>query len=744
MKLKYLISFILSILVVIAVTTSGGIVAWKAGVIGEEALRAATQDRLKVARDLQKNAIEGYFRTVKGQLRTFAANAATMAAMEGFSTVAKSQKYEPLSADEIGRLRAYYTDEFGGKYQTINLGQQINADKLLEALPNHTKAMQLNYIADNKHPLGEKEQLESLYDGSDYDNLHRQLHPSIRGYLEEFGFYDIFLIDPESGEIIYSVFKELDFATSLKDGPYANTGIGQAYRKALDVNEPGQVVMTDFSPYLPSYDNPAAFIATPIFNYGEKMGVVIFQIPIDPINNIMTNNHNWEDAGLGETGESFLVGRDSTMRSVSRILENQPEYFKQRLLERGVDAKRLNTMLEKQTSIGLLDVSSKATQALFTGESGVTDTISYYGDPAFSAYTPLNIEGVQWGIVSEISESEAIADAVTLRQTILRISIITIVCLGIAAVVLGRVLAGRLLAPLIEASKAAATIAQGKLSDQANFSNAKNEIGDLSRALSQMRGNLQTTVSQISNGAQDLDVSAREFALQSEDLAQRTEEQAQAVRESADTLDKLSEIANSNSSLAEGVSVQTSDMQNNAVESENAMELMIGSIGDIKLSSSKILDVVSVVEEIAFQTNLLALNASVEAARAGEHGKGFAVVATEVRNLALRSATAVKQIDELAKESSKLVGQGADQAGRMNLILQEFKVSADNVQKAVSEIGQASVRQATVLGELNLTIHSIDEMTEKNAASVQQSASGSRRLEVLSSELQGNVSYFSF
>lgn len=153
--------------------------------------------------------------------------------------------------------------------------------------------------------------------------MHKTFHPHIRDFLQKFSYYDIFLVDDKTGNIVYSVFKELDFATSLINGPYANSGIGKAFRAANKVNEPGHVVTSTFQPYLPSYYGPAAFIASPIYSGKEKLGVLIFQAPIDEINAIMTFNNNWQDFGLGASGESYLVDQDYFMQSASRFLDRK-------------------------------------------------------------------------------------------------------------------------------------------------------------------------------------------------------------------------------------------------------------------------------------------------------------------------------------------------------------------------------------------------------------------------------------
>ena len=142
----------------------------------------------------------------------------------------------------------------------------------------------------------------------------------MRNFLEKFGYYDIFLIDIDTGHIVYSVFKEADYATSLLTGPYANSNLGKAFQTARTANAPSFTYLIDFSPYAPSYNAPASFIVSPIFEQDKLLGVAAFQMPVDQINNIMTTHQNWRNMGLGESDETYIVGLDLTLKNESRFL----------------------------------------------------------------------------------------------------------------------------------------------------------------------------------------------------------------------------------------------------------------------------------------------------------------------------------------------------------------------------------------------------------------------------------------
>ena len=206
----------------------------------------------------------------------------------------------------------------------------------------------------------------------------------MRQFLETFGYYDIFLVDNDSGRIVYSVFKELDFGTSLLNGPWAKTNFGEAFRKARDLEDPDGVVLVDYAQYIPSYSAPASFIASPVYDGKKKIGVLMFQMPLDRINSMMS-----ERAGLGETGETYLVGPDQLMRSDSYL-----------------DPKTHSVIASfKHPETG--KVATKAAVSALGGVSGTTIIKDYNGNPVVSAYTPVNVLGLTWALMAEIDVAEA-------------------------------------------------------------------------------------------------------------------------------------------------------------------------------------------------------------------------------------------------------------------------------------------------------------------------------------------------
>jgi methyl-accepting chemotaxis protein len=352
-------------------------------------LRADALKKLIAVRQIKKNAIESYFNGIRGQITTLSENRMIVEAMNGFNDAFMVAREEnQISTDALAKMKAdirgYYDGKFGPEYVSQNNGGTADIKSMLYGLSDDTLALQYEYIVANPNALGEKHKLDRTPGATAYNTLHETYHPSIRKFLEEFGYYDIFLVDAESGHIVYSVFKELDFATSLLDGPYANTNFGDVFRKARKLTKGDTYAFTDFKQYLPSYDAPASFIASPIFDGDTIKGVLIFQMPLDRISAIMS-----ERAGLGKTGETYLVGPDKLMRSDSYLdPKNRNVASAFRFPQKG-------------------KVDTDASRAALNGEAGAKIVVDYNNNPVLSAYAPLDILGVQWAILAEIDVAEA-------------------------------------------------------------------------------------------------------------------------------------------------------------------------------------------------------------------------------------------------------------------------------------------------------------------------------------------------
>lgn len=295
--------------------------------------------------------------------------------------------------------------------------------------------------------------------------------------------------------------------------------------------------------------------------------------------------------------------------------------------------------------------------------------------------------------------------------------------------------------PIQNASIAADHIASGDLRYKIEVGRS-DEIGALLVSLQQMQENLLDTVLKIKRGTESIAIASREIAAGNVDLSNRTESQASSLEETASSMEELTSTVKQNADNARQANQLVVATSGVAVKGGTVVGQVVVTMGEIKDSSRKIVDIIGVIDGIAFQTNILALNAAVEAARAGEQGRGFAVVASEVRNLAQRSASAAKEIKTLISDSVDKVDQGSKLVDEAGKTMNEIVTSVQHVADIMSEITAASQEQSSGIEQVNRAIAQMDEMTQQNAALVEQAAAAAESMEEQALELAETVNIF--
>ncbi|WP_256371420.1 methyl-accepting chemotaxis protein [Stappia sp. ES.058] len=609
------------------------------------------------------------------------------------------------------------------------------------------------YIFDNPNPLGEKHKLDAATDGSAYTETHARFHPWFRNLLQARGYYDIFLVEP-NGDLVYSVFKENDFATNLLTGKWQDTDIAKVFKNVRDNAAAGSIAFTDFAAYTPSNGAPASFIATPVIDdAGRFKGALVFQMPIDRINTIMGNA-----AGLGRTGETYLVGSDMLMRSDSRFRKDGAA-----------------------TSILRLKVDTATVRDALAGKVGVGDAVDYRGEMVLSGYTPLTFNGVTWALLADIDAQEVQEPTVELRNSILLLAAGIVVITGLAGFVFARSVSG----PISRMNATMLRLADGDLGTDVPYQGRGDEIGDMASAVQTFKDNA-LEVKRLESQQAELEARAAEDArVAREKLASEFEAAvggivdsvASAATEMLASAQTLSASAEENSASSATVSAAAEEASTNVQAVSGAAEELSSSISEINrqvndsqeiseaavqsvaatnqrvstltTAADKIGEVIALITDIAEQTNLLALNATIEAARAGEAGKGFAVVAAEVKELASQTAKATEEIGKQIKgiqgateETVGSIGSIGETIDRIRQVSTAISASVEQQGSATHEIARNIEQVSSGMYEVTTTITSVSSTAAETGAASSQLVSAANELSQQSEVLRSEVDKF--
>ncbi len=521
-------------------------------------------------------------------------------------------------------------------------------------------------------------------------------------YKEMYGYYDLFLINPD-GYVFYSVTREADYQTNMVDGKYSSSNLGKLTRQVLQSKSFG---IADFAPYAPSNGEPAAFAAQSVVSTdGHVELIVALQLPLEAINGIMQQRD-----GMGETGETYLVGPDKLMRSDSFL---DPEGHS-----------------VKASFAGTVQNNGVDTEAAEQAISGKTDTkiiIDYNGNPVLSAYTPVKVGDTTWGLIAEVDEAEVKAPIKSLVYSIAGVSIVIAILAVIIALIYVTGLMKQIGGEPQEMAEIAKKVSEGDLTLTLQTINKKGDTG-VYEAIKAMVEKLKDVVVNVKSAADNVGSGSQELSASSEQMSQGATEQAASAEEASSSMEQMASNIRQNadnSQQTEKIAVKAAE---NAKKGGEAVSQAVNAMKDI---AGKI----SIIEEIARQTNLLALNAAIEAARAGEHGKGFAVVAAEVRKLAERSQTAAGEISELSSSSVEV----AEKAGEM---LTQLVPDIQKTAELVQEINAASNEQNTGAEQINKAIQQLDQVIQQNAGASEEMSSTSEELAAQAEQLQENISFF--
>jgi class 3 adenylate cyclase len=487
----------LQILLLMVSLSSILVVSYLAWQRSQTNLRNTIFNQLTSVRSSKTYQIESYFELLENHITTLAEDRMIVEAMQEFqqahqslnpnsnrenvenSDNSENNSVEAQNKTWLASLETYYTEEYFPR-----LSKGVEGEPTFPVYKPTTLAglyLQYHYIANNPNPVGEKDKLLNAGEGSQYSQIHSKYQSIFRHLIQEFGYYDLFLIDPKTLEIIYSVYKEADYATSLQDGPYRKSNLAAVVEAVQDSPDRGAVQIVDFKRYYPSYGAPASFFAAPIYEGSQLIGILAIQLPIDEINNVLTQKQNWKNEGLGESGETYLVGEDKLMRSISRFLLEDKSGYMSALREIGTPERTLKLIDAYETSILLQKVDTEGVRTALLGKSGTRIIDDYRNVPVLSSYAPVKIPGLKWVILSEIDLAEAYRPVYQIQRHLFITTIILIVIITLIA----GFLTERFVSPLRVLISATRQISQGELDIEINLK-SRDEFGELAQAFNEM------------------------------------------------------------------------------------------------------------------------------------------------------------------------------------------------------------------------------------------------------------------
>lgn len=631
------------------------------------------------------------------------------------------------------------------------------------------ETLQRLYITENPFPTGEKDQLDVATDGSSWSGAHERFHPDFHSFQQRRNYYDVFLFDTD-GNLIYSVFKESDFATNFNNGAYFDSGLGEAYRGAIMLPE-GEIHTTDFAPYAPSYGAAAKFIAAPVFDdAGQRVGAIALQLPVDEITNIISDSPL-----LGETGQVYAVGEDGKARSNS-------------IIEGG------HALLDDLPDLPQIRAAISGIETQFDNVPGLN------GEPVSAFTHAFEGFGTNWQLVLE----QDVAEANAASNRLLSVALIQAFFVMVIVVVIAFWVAYTLTSRIFALSQSVSEMAKGNTETAVAQIKTGDELGDIARAIERFRKQLSegkaaianqeiaaqaqsevmeklnSALAKLSQGALDctldtpfpqsyedlrhnfnrsvtelaaiidklkpaarmIDQDANQMSSDADRLSQRTENQAATLEQTAAAMEQISESVRGTAKGAQEIVRSIETVQAQAAHGEKVGQETFKAMTNIETSAHEIAQIVQLIDDIAFQTNLLALNAGVEAARAGDAGRGFSVVASEVRALSLRSSDNASQIRALITKSGDSVKRGVELANDMGEAIKNILGGVSEVSNNIRSIAVSAEEQAMGLTEMNTGIMVLDKATQENAAMAENTALSSRQLQQKAAEMNTLVSHF--
>ncbi|MDP3848498.1 MAG: methyl-accepting chemotaxis protein [Pseudomonas sp.] len=615
--------------------------------------------------------------------------------------------------------------------QSLNALEAVANIKQQQLLDNwQQRRNQISTLASNLSNTYQGLDANALLSSANYDR------PIFENFITTFGYRDLKLVLPDS-TVMFSLQRGSDYQHKLSDSALQGTPLAQLVKQSRDNR---QLVISDLL-YNELSKEPTQYLAAPIMADGELIMTLVLELPIAPLNTVMQTRQ-----GLGDKGETYLVGSDSRLRSDS-------VRFPERQVARDLQASE--------------SLQASAISGALNGQQGRISEAGLDGNLALKVFLPLEFDGNHWALIAEMDQDQAFAPVRRLMWQMLLLGLLTV-----AAVIAATWLVSRsVMRPLGGEPSNMTALARRLAAGELNLPSVNGQQFGLMHALHEMAQAWREVIERLRQSSQDVDQASGEILQAASQTSERLDLQQEALEMVVSAVEQMActvqEIARN-----AGDSAHSSEAARNAFGlMQGTLQQMIGQQGRLLSDISKagnvvdtlakdalqIGSVLAVIRGIADQTNLLALNAAIEAARAGEQGRGFAVVADEVRNLAQRTSSATEEIVGItnalhgsSSEALKTMQASAEQAHALERetqvvlgSLSQLNDSLQSVQAFAVQISTAAVEQAGVTQEVNQHMHRLHDMTRDNRQTAAHTRDSGQHLQQVANSQQALVQRFS-
>ncbi len=465
--------------------------------IGSSSLITATTNELVALRHSRAEALNNYLTSLYNHVLTYSDSAMVIDAVKNMRVAFAKLETAKLTPEQEKSLEEYYEDTFLPDLRRAIPGEPLLGTYLPET-PQH-KYLGYHYMVNNPNKSNHR-LLHDAGDGSDYSKFHAKFNKRFTRISKVYGYRDVFLVDASTGDVLFTNAKEVDFASNLNEGPYADSALGKVFRELRKAKNPSFVYFSDFEHYIASKGEPAMFVGATIFDGDQFIGAIIYQLTPDRIDAVMTDNSSWKLQGLGRTGESYLVAPDYRFRSSPReFLERPQEYFRV-LKQQGVSDARISDIKRTGSPILIQEVKTEGAQRALKGKSGHVEYVDYRGQNVIASYQPIRLGQFEWGLVVKMDKSEALSGVATMRNLILLVAAILVPLFTLLSLILSR----SFVKPIHRLIRATGRVRSGDQDVQVPVE-ADDEFGELSGSFNAMAARIQEREQMLRSQLQEND-----------------------------------------------------------------------------------------------------------------------------------------------------------------------------------------------------------------------------------------------